>query len=80
MKRCIEFLPQVRYDPDLSEQYLIPKESEIDEEEYEPFDYGEPLRSAEERASELYELMDLDDDGKISYEEFIWFYWKIQKK
>jgi Ca2+-binding EF-hand superfamily protein len=33
-----------------------------------------------ERTKTLIKVYDRNGDGKLSYEEFIWFYWKIQEK
>ena len=33
-----------------------------------------------DRTKKLIKVYDRNGDGRLSYEEFIWFYWKIQEK
>ena len=40
----------------------------------------EELGFNQEKTKKLIQIYDRNGDGKLSYEEFIWFYWKIQEK
>ena len=40
----------------------------------------EELGFDEDKTKKLIKVYDRNGDGHLSYEEFIWFYWKIQEK